>query len=55
MNLVVVIGDGSWAKCYGPFVYYDDVIVWLRANQFVVEDAQIYPVNPPASAASEQE
>jgi hypothetical protein len=42
---IVVIGSGSWAKCYGVFESHDAVMVWVRANQFNVEDANAYPVN----------
>jgi hypothetical protein len=42
---IVVIGCGVWAKCYGIFATYDATMAWVRANQFDVEDASVYPVN----------
>lgn len=44
MRWIVVIGAGVWAKCYGPFQSYDDVMGWVRINQFNPEDAHPHPV-----------
>ncbi len=41
---VVVIRGGSWARCYGIFDSYDEVIAWVRENQFDPEDAHIHPI-----------
>ncbi len=47
---IVIIGSGSWAKCYGWFHSYDAAMTWIRTNQFDIEDAHTYPVNPPVSS-----
>lgn len=41
---VVIIGSGSWASCHGWFSSYDAAIGWVRANQFTLDQAQVYPV-----------
>lgn len=55
MKWIVLVGEKSWTKCYGLFESDDACVVWLRANQFDVQDAQIYPVNRDEPDANEQE
>jgi len=46
MQWVVIIGRGSWAKCYGPFQSYDECIHWAKQNQFIEAGSyEAYPVN----------
>jgi hypothetical protein len=41
---VVVVGKGSWAKCYGPFASFDTAVEWLRVEQWWSEECEVYPV-----------
>ena len=52
MRWVVVVGAGVWAKCYGPFVSHDEVMKWVRASQFDVEDCHAFPVEVVKDCAS---
>ncbi len=48
---IVIVDAQSQAKCYGTFDDYEASTAWLRAHQFAVDEAQIYPVTTPAVAA----
>lgn len=51
---VVTVSSGVWAQTYGFFDTHDEVVAWLRANQFEVAECQIAPVKqvrPPVDGA----
>lgn len=41
---VILVLRGVFTRCYGLFPSHDACMVWVRANQFDVEDVQVYPV-----------
>lgn len=41
---VVIVPHGCFTTCYGIFPSHDASMVWVRANQFSVEDVQVFPV-----------
>jgi len=42
---IVLVGEGSFQKCYGTFDSYDAAVDWLRENQFAPAECGIHPVN----------
>lgn len=42
---VVIVPRQSFTTCYGLFGSYELAMAWVRANQFDVEEVQVYPVS----------